>query len=85
MKITDLKPKLVWECFDEITKVPRPTHHLGRMKDFLVGWAEKHGLKYATDEVGNVVMYCPATPGCENSPTVVLHQRSDVLPCHSGL
>lgn len=59
MNITDLKPKLVWQCFDEITKVPRPTHHLDKMKDFLTGWAERHNLRYATDAVGNVVMYCP--------------------------
>lgn len=30
MKITDLEPKLVWQCFDEITRVPRPTHHLDK-------------------------------------------------------
>jgi len=34
MKITDLKPGLVWEIFDEITKVPRPTHHLKKMEAF---------------------------------------------------
>ena len=79
MKITDLKPKLVWECFDEITKIPRPTHHLDKMKEFLTGWAERHNLKYATDEVGNVVMYCPATPGHENAPTVVLQGHQDMV------
>lgn len=79
MKVTDLKPKLVWECFDEITKVPRPTHHLDKMKEFLTNWAERHNLKYATDEVGNVVMYCPATPGHENAPTVVLQGHQDMV------
>lgn len=79
MKITDLKPKLVWECFDEITKIPRPTHHLDKMKEFLTGWAERHNLKFATDEVGNVVMYCPATPGHENAPTVVLQGHQDMV------
>lgn len=79
MTLKDLNPKLVWECFDEITKVPRPTHHLDKMKEFLVGWAQRHGLKYATDEVGNVVMYCPATPGHENAPTVVLQGHQDMV------
>lgn len=79
MQVKDLNPKLVWECFDEITKVPRPTHHLGKMKDFLVAWAVRHNLKYATDEVGNVVMYCPATPGHENAPTVVLQGHQDMV------
>lgn len=79
MKITDLNPKLVWQCFDEITKVPRPTHHLDKMKEFLTGWAERHNLRYATDKAGNVVMYCPATPGYENAPTIVLQGHQDMV------
>lgn len=75
----NLNPRIVWECFDEITKIPRPTHHLEKMKEFLCSWAERHNLKYATDEVGNVVMYCPATPGHENAPTVVLQGHQDMV------
>lgn len=79
MKITDLQPKLVWEIFDEITKVPRPTHHLDKMKDFLVGWAKRHNISYDTDEVGNVVMRVPGTPGHENAPVVVLQGHQDMV------
>lgn len=79
MKITDLQPKLVWECFDEITKVPRPTHHLDKMKAFLVDWANRHGIAVKTDEVGNVVMTKPATPGHENAPTLVLQGHQDMV------
>ena len=79
MNIRDLKPKLVWECFDEITKVPRPTHHLDKMKAFLIGWAEKHNIPYAVDEVGNVMMKKAATKGYENSPTVILQGHQDMV------
>lgn len=79
MKITDLEPKLIWECFDEITKVPRPTHHLEKMKEFLVNWAERHNIPVKTDEVGNVVMSKPATPGHENAPTVILQGHQDMV------
>ena len=79
MKITDLQPRLVWECFDEITKVPRPTHHLEKMRKFLCDWAERHGISYATDEVGNVVMRKAATPGHENAPTVILQGHQDMV------
>ncbi len=24
MEVKDLKPELIWKCFDEITKIPRP-------------------------------------------------------------
>lgn len=79
MKITELEPKLIWECFDEITKVPRPTHHLDKMREFLVGWAKRHNIEVATDEVGNVVMRKPATPGHENAPTVILQGHQDMV------
>lgn len=79
MKITDLQPKLIWECFNEITKIPRPTHHLDKMREFLVDWANKHNIEVATDEVGNVVMRKPATPGHESAPTVILQGHQDMV------
>lgn len=79
MKITDLNPKLVWEIFDEITKVPRPTHHLDKMKAFLVDWAVRHNIEVKTDEVGNVMMRVPATKGCENAPVVILQGHQDMV------
>lgn len=79
MKITDLQPKLLWECFDEITKVPRPTHHLEKMKKFLVDWAVRHNIPVQTDEVGNVVMTKPATPGHEDAPTIILQGHQDMV------
>lgn len=79
MKITELKPALVWQIFDEITKVPRPTHHLDKMKAFLVDWAKRHNIEYATDEVDNVMMRVPATPGHENAPTVILQGHQDMV------
>lgn len=79
MKITDLQPKLVWEIFDEITKVPRPTHHLDKMKSFLVDWANRHNIEVHTDEVGNVMMRVGATPGYENAPVVILQGHQDMV------
>lgn len=79
MKITDLEPKLIWQCFDEITKVPRPTHHLDKMKAFLVDWANRHNIPVRTDEVGNVVMTKPATPGHENAPKIILQGHQDMV------
>lgn len=79
MKITDLKPRLVWEAFDEITKVPRPTHHLDKMKAFLVDWAKRHNIECHTDEVGNVMMRVPATKGHENAPVVIMQGHQDMV------
>lgn len=79
MKITDLQPQLVWQCFHEITQVPRPTHHLEKMLAFLLDWAKRHNIPARADEVGNVVMTKPATPGHENAPTIILQGHQDMV------
>ncbi len=77
--ITDLSPRGVWEIFDEITRVPRPSKKEGKIVAWLVEFAEKHGLAYRRDEIGNVVILGPASPGMESAPTVVLQNHVDMV------
>lgn len=79
MEVKDLKPQLVWECFDAITKVPRPSCHEEQIRAFLLDFAHKHSIAVRTDEVGNVVMSKPAVPGHENAPTVILQAHMDMV------
>lgn len=77
--ITSLNPRLVWELFDAITQVPRPSKKEGRIIEYLVGFAKEHGLEYKKDAIGNVVMRKPATAGFEAHPTVVLQAHMDMV------
>ena len=79
MEVKDLKPALVWECFDAITKVPRPSCHEEQIRAFLLDFAQKHQIEARTDECGNVVMTKPATKGHENAPTVILQAHMDMV------
>ena len=79
MEVKDLKPELLWKCFDEVTKIPRPSCHEEKIREFLVDFAKKHGIEVKTDKTGNVVMSKPATPGHENAPTVVLQAHMDMV------
>ena len=79
MTIRELDPKLVWEQFDDITRVPRPSKKEGKIIEFLVNFAETHGFEYRKDDIGNVVIYKGATPGFENRPTVVLQSHMDMV------
>lgn len=79
MTIRELDPKLVWEQFDDITRVPRPSKKEGKIIEFLVNFAEQHGFDYRKDEIGNVVIYKGATAGFENRPTVVLQSHMDMV------
>ena len=79
MEVKDLKPELVWRCFDEITKVPRPSCHEEQIRAYLLDFAKKHGIPARTDKVGNVVMTKAATAGHEGAPTVVLQAHMDMV------
>ncbi len=78
-EITNLQPRIVWEQFDAITKVPRPSKKEGRIIEFLVDFAKKHNIEYKKDAIGNVVMCKPATPGYEDRPTVILQSHMDMV------
>lgn len=78
-QITDLEPKLLWEQFDAITRVPRPSKKEEKIREFLVAFAREHGIDHAVDKTGNVVMRRPATPGYEDHPTVILQSHMDMV------
>lgn len=79
MTIKDLKPSLIWNIFDQITKVPRPSKKEGKMHDFLVNFAKEHNIEYKTDTIGNVAMFRPATKGYEKAPRVILQGHMDMV------
>ena len=79
MTIRDLEPKLIWEQFDDITKVPRPSKKEGKIIEWLVAFAQKHGFDYQTDATGNVVIRKAATAGYEDRPAVILQSHMDMV------
>lgn len=83
MTIKDLKPALVFEIFDQINQVPRPSKKEGKIRQFLLDFAAKHGIAAKTDAVGNVAMSVPATPGKEGAPAVVMQAHMDMV-CESN-
>ena len=78
-EITNLSPRSVWQYFDEITRVPRPSKKEGKIRAFLIDFAKKHHLDYRQDAAGNIVILKPATPGCEKSPVVILQSHMDMV------
>lgn len=77
--IRDLEPRLVWEIFDDITRVPRPSKREEKIGKFLVDFAKSHNLDYQCDAIGNIVIRKAATAGYENRPTVVLQAHTDMV------
>jgi len=79
MTIKDLQPSLVWEEFDAITKVPRPSKREEKIIAYLLQWAKEHDVECERDAIGNVVMRKPATAGYESHPTVILQSHVDMV------
>ncbi len=79
MTIRDLQPKLIWEIFDDITRVPRPSKREEKIGAFLVEFAKSHNLEYQCDAIGNIVIRKGASAGFEARPTVVLQAHTDMV------
>ncbi|PID90524.1 MAG: cytosol nonspecific dipeptidase [Bacteroidetes bacterium] len=77
--ISQLQPSLLWQIFDEITQIPRPSKHEEQMVDYLLAFAEKHELEAKRDEVGNVLMRASATPGYEDRKPIILQSHVDMV------
>jgi dipeptidase D len=77
--LENMKPEIVWKQFDEIRKIPRCSKHEEKIRKYLLDFANTRGLKYKTDEVGNVVIRKPAAAGMENKPIVVLQSHMDMV------
>ncbi len=83
MTIKDLQPRQVFEIFDQINQVPRPSKKEGKIRQYLLDFAAKHGIAVKTDAIGNVVMSKPATPGHEDAPGIILQAHMDMV-CESN-
>lgn len=77
--LSGLQPQPLFNYFEEICQVPRPSKKEERIRQFLIDFAHNNGLKPKTDEAGNVLIYKPATPGMENAPTVILQTHMDMV------
>ncbi len=67
------------DIFKQLNQIPRPSHHEGRVADFLCQWAERLGLSYDRDGQNCVVIRKPATPGHEQATPVVILNHMDMV------
>jgi dipeptidase D len=74
-----LEPSLVWQHFDAIRQIPRPSKHEERIAEHVRSWAAGRGFEVRSDAAGNLSIRVPATPGHEGSPTVVLQGHLDMV------
>ncbi|MGV8827169.1 MAG: aminoacyl-histidine dipeptidase [Breznakibacter sp.] len=78
--ITKLTPTGLWESFYDLTQIPRPSKREGKAIDFVEGFGKSLGYVTIRDEVGNVIIRKPATPGMENRKGIILQGHIDMVP-----
>lgn len=79
MTIEHKKTEEILKWFEEINKIPRCSTCEAEVAQWLMEWAEDHGLKARQDEVGSVLIEVAGSPGYENSPVVVVQGHMDMV------
>ncbi len=77
--IRKLQPQNVWEFFDDICQIPRPSKKEEKIKAYLHKFGAKHNLETLEDEIGNILIRKNATKGFEDFPWVVLQSHIDMV------
>ena len=78
-EVRNLEPKALWNKFADLNAVPRPSKKEERVIAFMKDFGAKLGLETIEDEVGNVIIKKPATPGMENRKTIVMQSHLDMV------
>ncbi|NNC48912.1 MAG: M20/M25/M40 family metallo-hydrolase, partial [Flaviramulus sp.] len=83
-EIRQLQPKALWNKFADLNAVPRPSKKEARVITFMKEFGKSLDLETIEDEVGNVIIKKPATPGMENQKTVVMQSHLDMVHQKNG-
>ena len=78
-EIRNLEPKALWNKFADLNAVPRPSKKEERVIEFMKNFGNSLGLETFEDEIRNVIIRKPATPGMENRKTIVMQSHLDMV------
>ena len=79
-EIRNLEPKTLWENFYKLTQVPRPSKHEDAIQALMMKFGKDLGFETFKDEVNNIIIKKPATPGMEGRKGVILQAHLDMVP-----
>ena len=79
MKVRDLLPVELWNNFEDLNAVPRPSKKEERVIEFIKNFGLNLGLSTYVDPCGNVIIKKPASKGSENQKTVIIQSHLDMV------
>lgn len=75
----NFEPKMVFEYFEDLTRIPRGSGDEKAVSNYLVDFAKKYKLEYIQDDAMNVIIKKPASPGYEHLDAVILQGHMDMV------
>ncbi len=78
-KLIGLEPMAVFGYFEEICAIPHGSRNTKQISDYLVRFAQNHGIRYVQDDLNNVVMFQEGTCGMESHAPVILQGHMDMV------
>lgn len=79
MELSQLEPQIIWKNFSALNSVPRPSKKEEKVIAFIKDFGHNLNLETIVDEVGNVIIKKPASPGMEDRKTIVLQSHLDMV------
>ena len=79
VKLAGLAPANVFGYFEEICAIPHGSGNTEQISNYLVSFAQSHGLRYEQDGLNNVIIYKAASAGYEDHPPVILQGHMDMV------
>jgi len=78
-EVRNLEPKALWNKFADLNAVPRPSKKEERVIEFMKNFGNSLDLETFEDEIRNVIIRKPATPGMENRKAIVMQGHLDMV------
>ena len=78
-ELRKLEPICLWNKFADLNAVPRPSKKEERIIEFIKAFGNSLGLETFEDQIRNVIIRKPATPGMENRKSIVLQSHLDMV------
>ena len=79
VKLAGLEPASVLYYFEKICSIPHGSRNTKAISDYLVSFAQEHGIRYRQDSLNNVVLFQEGTCGYEDHAPVILQGHMDMV------
>lgn len=74
-----LQPAIVWQHFQTLCAIPRPSRQEDAIRGHIDAWAKRRNLFTDLDEAGNLLIRKTASAGHEEHPGVVMQAHLDMV------